>query len=147
MQYRLAITHQCLIFCLAGLAQLALDIMVFTGLYNNGVTIVIANTLARLAGAMLGYLMHKYATFRRVQAVGVAEASVDSFGSEMAYLLKFVVWWIVATLIGGALLSAVAHYTSGEQWVIIAKPVVELCLAIMAFFVFRHWVFVGRKVY
>jgi len=53
---------------------------------------------------------------------------------------RYLAWWLLMTAISTGVLWA-CHRAFGEQSVYAAKPVVEFVLAVIAFFVSRHWIY------
>jgi putative flippase GtrA len=117
------------LFLLVGGAQLVLDWAVFVLLSYLGLAVAVANVLARLAGATLGFWLNGKVTFRG------PDGRLDR-----RHVARFAVFWCVATLIStGALEFSTRHFGVEVSWMI--KPVVEAVLAIASFLISRHWIY------
>ena len=117
------------LFVVVGGAQLLLDWAAFVVLSYAGCTLLVANVVARFAGAMLGFWLNGRYTFLR-----------ESAGLNGAHLARFVIFWLIATLISTLLLE-VAHGYVRLEMVWLAKPVIEAMLAVCSFLVSRNWVY------
>ena len=142
MQYRFSISNQFSFFVLTGLAQFCVDIMLFSGLYGIGVTVLMANVMARCCAAILGFMSHKYMTFRRAQSV---DSTLDSMAPGRRCFFKFAVWWVLSTSLSSGFLLLIEQQLESTQWLFITKVGVEMFLALVSFFVFRQWVFATVK--
>lgn len=126
----MSITRQGFSFVAVGCCLVAIDWMVFVGLTAAGVAPVSANIAGRFVGALLGFWGNGWITFG---ARGAPRLGRHRFA-------RFAVSWIVVTLLSTALVTLLASRLSLQAaW--IAKPLVEGSLAIVSFFVSRHWVY------
>lgn len=127
-------------FLLAGGVQLALDWAVFVGLTAAGMPAAPANLVGRVAGALLGFVLHGRYTF----ADGAGEAAIASDAGRASprggRFLRYAVAWLSMTALSTWLVAGVAGQAGlhAAWW---AKPLVEAGMAVLAFFVWRHWVF------
>jgi putative flippase GtrA len=117
-------------FLAVGLVLIAVDSAVYVGLTAAGMATVVANPLARIAGAALGYVLNGRITF----------AGVDGPVLGRAVLLRFVGAWLLLTLASTLALDQIA-LRAGLQHAWWAKPLVEALLAAISFFLSRHWVY------
>jgi putative flippase GtrA len=125
-----ALPRQAFVYLLAGLAQLALDSAVFVASTALGVPVPAGNVAGRVAGACLGFWLHGRFTF----------ADDGRPRLRGRHLFRFVVAWLALTALSTVAVAQVAA-AAGLQWSWVAKPVVELVLAVIGFVVFRNWVF------
>jgi putative flippase GtrA len=117
-------------FLVIGCVQVALDWAVFVALSALGMAVVPANLLARVAGASLGFWLNGRLTF-------AIEGQARLGGRR---LLRFVLAWLLLTALSTALLGLVASHL-GLGWAWLAKPLVEAFMAVISFFISRHWVY------
>lgn len=117
-------------FVIAGLAQLAVDWLLFVALTGLGIPTGVANPVSRCLVVAMGFWLHSVYTF--------AESGVTKLNRERA--LRFFPAWIALTL-SGTLVLVVVRHTLGLHATWIAKPVVDACLAVVSFVVLRSWVF------
>ena len=115
---------------LAGGLALLLDWATFVALTWLGIPILPANVLARLAGAMLAYVLNGVFTFR------------DAQGSKLGWRRfgRYVATWCVMTTASTLAIQAVEQ-GAGLQWAWLAKPAVEAVLAAVTFVVYRIWIY------
>lgn len=117
-------------FVLVGAVQLALDWAVLVALSALGVPAAAANLAGRVSGAALGYWLNGLITFA---ADGQAR-----LGRNRA--LRFLAVWLLLTALSTALIGAIAARLGlGYAW--LAKPLVEGGLALLSFFIARHWIY------
>jgi putative flippase GtrA len=117
-------------FLLAGAAQLVLDWAVFVGLTALGVPPAPANLVGRIAGASLGFWLNGRVTF--------ATPDAPRLGGRR--FMRFAIVWLLLTAVSTALVTAIAGSLGlGQAW--LAKPLVEGMLAVVSFFLYRHWVY------
>lgn len=117
------------LFLMVGGAQLLLDWAVFVLLSYCGLPVPIANVIARLFGATLGFWLNGKVTFRG--AAGRLDRS---------HVARFGVFWCVATLISTVALELATKCFGVEvSWMI--KPLVEAVLAVASFLISRHWIY------
>ncbi|WP_343037769.1 GtrA family protein [Pseudoxanthomonas gei] len=117
-------------FVAVGLFQLVLDWTLFVILTACGVPTIWSNTLGRTCIAVLGFALHGRYTF--------GEAGQSRLGWQR--FARFAASWLSLTAC-----STVAMQAIREQWGLsaawIAKPGVELVLAIVSYLVLRRWVY------
>ena len=117
-------------FVLVGVAQLVLDWGVFVATSACGVPVAPANLAGRVCGALLGFWLHGRWTF----------AQDGNARLGWSRLLRFVLVWLLISLVSTWLIARVAStLTLQDAW--LAKPVVEVALAAVAFFLWRHVVY------
>jgi putative flippase GtrA len=124
------LSRQLLLFVLIGLMLVLVDWAVFSALFYAGLPLTIANVIGRIVGACLGFYLNGRVTF--------AQAGVARLGRER--LLRFVVAWILLTLLG-TLLMHYARQLFGSQAPYLAKPLIEAFLAGLSFFSSRFFVY------
>lgn len=125
----MSLTRQAPLFLLMGGIQLLLDSAVTIGLSRAGLALGVANVIGRICGAMLGFWLNGRFTF------GKPGVRLDARA-----LIRFTTAWLLLTAASTLGLSAIeAKLSLQAAW--IAKPVVEAGLAIVSFFVSRHWVY------
>ena len=122
--------RQGMAYGLAGGLALLLDWATFVALTWWGLPILPANVLARLAGAMLAYVLNGVFTFR------------DAQGSKLGWRRfgRFSAVWIVLTAASTLAMQAI-EYSAGLQWAWLAKPLVEVGLAAISFLAYRYWIY------
>ncbi len=126
----MAVVRQGLWFLVIGGVQILADWLCFVGLSAVGIGVMPANIAGRLAGACLGFWLNGRLTF--------AEKGQARLGRQRMY--RYMVAWLFFTLLSTLLLDQVAKQLSlSSAW--LAKPVVECCLAVLSFFVSRHWIY------
>lgn len=117
-------------FVAAGIAQLLLDWAVMVALSALGVPLAGANLAGRVCGALLGFWLNGRWTFARD---GQARLG-------WARLWRFVLVWLALTALSTWLMTSIAQALGLHQaW--LAKPLVEVGLAVVAFFLWRHVVY------
>jgi|SRR5690242_1040817 len=125
------IARQGLSFLVVGCVLVLVDWTVFVVLSALGLPTGWSNIAGRVAGALVGFGANGGVTFKQS---GVPKYGVRRFG-------RFLVLWVVLTLVSTLLVSALADQLSLRvAWV--AKPVVDAILAVVSFFISRHWVYV-----
>jgi len=128
--------RQPLLFIIAGAFQYLFDTAVYGLLVAAGLPSTPANILSRSSAALLGFGFNRYITFARSEP---AEESWSRFGGSLA---RFVVLWIALTAISSLLLlMAQVLFGGGLAEKVIHKLVIEGVLAVISFFISRHWVF------
>lgn len=138
-------------FLVAGGVQLLLDWALFVALTAAGVAAAPANLCGRLAGALLGFVLHGRYTFAGQRAgpadAGFAGASPGAGGSKeapgrlgTARFLRYALAWSALTALSTLLVTLVADQ-AGLRFAWLAKPAVEAGMAVLSFFVWRHWVY------
>lgn len=124
----MTLARQSRLFLLMGFLQWILDWLVTVGLSHAGLSLEIANVCGRLAGAMFGFWLNGTFTFSSSQTLGRQQ------------LLRFAIVWAVLTLISTWLVGSVGRSVGLEAaWLV--KPLVEAALAVISFFISRHWVY------
>lgn len=120
-------------FVAVGLAQVVLDTAVFVATTSLGVPVAPAKVLSRGCGACLGFLLNGRYTF---SDGGPARNTPYHLG-------RFVLAWSLLTGVSTFIVHTVAQLKSLQgAW--LANPMVEGGMAVIGFFVWRHWVFVKR---
>ena len=122
--------RQGMAYGLAGGMALLLDWASFVALTWLGMPSIPANVLARLAGALLAYLLNGVFTFRDAEG---SKLGGRRFGRYVATwcLMTFASTWAIQAIEQGA----------GLQWAWLAKPAVEGVLAAITFVVYRAWIY------
>ena len=110
-----------------GLAQVALNWLVFVCITALGMPVKPANVLGRIAGAQLGFWLNGRYTFGKTKL-------------DCWHAARFVVVWILLTVLSTILIAIVAaHLGLHSAW--LAKPLVEAGVACVAFFLWKHVVY------
>ena len=110
-----------------GLAQVALNWLVFVCITALGMPVKPANVLGRIAGAQLGFWLNGRYTFGKLKL-------------DWWHAARFVVVWILLTVLSTILIAIVAaHMGLHSAW--LAKPLVEAGVACVAFFLWKHVVY------
>ena len=114
---------------LVGLLQLLVDWGVFVMLSAAGLVVEPANVAGRISGAALGYWLNGRFTF----------AGEDTTLGRRQ-LARFLAMWVATTAVST---WAIGHVddTVGLRWAWLAKPAIELTLAVFGFMLSRHWVY------
>lgn len=124
----MTLARQSWLFLLMGFLQWVLDSLVTVGLSHAGMPLEIANICGRLAGAMSGFWLNGTFTFSSSQPLGRQP------------LLRFAIAWVALTIISTWAVGHVGRNVSLEAaW--LAKPLVEAALAVVSFFISRHWIY------
>lgn len=113
-----------------GLLQLVLDWGVFVAATALGLPVAPSNLLGRISGAVLGFWLNGRYTFA---AQGEQRHGWKRF-------MRFFALWLLMTVISTWLIDWVAQ-SLGLQYAWLAKPVVEVALALVSFFALRHVVY------
>ena len=117
-------------YLLIGILQWLLDWGVMVGLSHAGMPVEPANVLGRVSGALLGFWLNGRYTF----------AAQGRPRLDREHLLRFVAAWTALTVVSTVLVAQVAgHFDLQAAW--LAKPAVEALMALVGFFIWRHWVF------
>ncbi|MFT4197378.1 MAG: GtrA family protein [Pseudoxanthomonas sp.] len=123
------LVHQGGVFLAVGGLQLLLEWSVFVALGALGVHAVPANLCGRVAGALLGFWLNGRYTF----------AGEDA-RTGWRHFARFLAVWLPATALSTALMAQLQAWLGLHlSW--LAKPVVEGGLAVLSFFVSRHFVY------
>lgn len=127
----MGIKRQGISFLVVGCGLIVVDWAVFVLLSALGVPAAWANVAGRVAGALVGFAANGGITFR---ADGAPRYGARRFA-------RYVVVWAVLTFLSTVLVTELAdHLNLQVAW--LAKPVVEAGLAVVSFFISRHWVYV-----
>ncbi|MBK8285504.1 MAG: GtrA family protein [Ahniella sp.] len=126
----MTMSRQFLSYLLIGGTQFLLDWALFSLLFWLGVPVVAANLGARASAAMVGFVLNGRITF--------ADAEGGKLGGRR--LARFIVAWVLMTLVSTLLVQAVEWIWPGPL-VYLAKPVVEAMLALVNFFVLKWFVY------
>ena len=116
---------------LVGLAQIVIDWAVFVALTAFALPVAAANLAGRVGGACFGYWANGRWTFRAID--GSHRLSGRS-------LRRFLVLWC-ATAAASTLLVTEVDALFGLRWAWVGKPVIDIGLAGVAFFVSKFWVY------
>ena len=116
-------------YLLIGGIQWLVDWWVMVGLTHLGMAMWPANTIGRVAGAMLGYWLNGKLTF-----------AGDETAVGHAQLRRFVLMWLCTTTVSNLSMDAIDKHL-GLQWAWLAKPAVEFALGVVGFLLSRHWVY------
>lgn len=126
----MSIARQGVSFVVIGCCLIVVDWAVFVVLSVAGLAPLWANILGRVAGALVGFWANGRVTF--------GSPGAPRFGYHR--FAKFLTSWVVVTLLSTVLITELAdHLSLHVAW--LAKPMVEGGLAVMSFFVSRHWVY------
>ncbi|MNM84089.1 GtrA-like protein [compost metagenome] len=124
----MTLVRQSWLFLLMGFLQWILDWLVTVGLSHAGMSLEISNVCGRLAGAMFGFWLNGTFTFSSSQPLGRRQ------------LLRFAIAWVVLTVVSTWVVGQVGRSVGLEAaW--LAKPLVEAALAVVSFFISRHWIY------
>ena len=119
------------VFLIVGGLQFCVDAGLFITLTWLGLVPSIANVASRLLAACLGFVLNGRLTFR------------DGADSRLGWSRfgRFAVCWAVLTVISTVSVVATTEFGGlGLSW--IAKPLIEIVLALVSFFAMRKWVYV-----
>lgn len=122
--------RQASVFTAIGVILMGIDTGVFSLLHWLGLSLLPANMSSRVVAALASFYLNGRFSF-----AGHGEARPQAIR-----LGRYLIWWLLMTAISTAVLSA-CHQALGEQSVYAAKPIVEFVLAVVAFFVSRHWIY------
>ncbi len=126
----LNVAKQGLTFVIVGCSLIAVDSAVFVVLSAVGLSPWWSNVAGRVAGALVGFWANGRITF--------GSPGFPRFGYRR--FARFLVSWTVVTVLSTILVATLADHLSLETaW--LAKPVVEVCLAVATFFISREWVY------
>lgn len=112
-----------------GFLQWVVDWTVTVALSRAGTPLEAANVVGRICGAMMGFWLNGRVTFAR-QDVALGRRQ----------LLRFLLTWLSLTLLSTAIIGVIGRQL-GLQAAWLAKPVLEATLAVVSFFVSRHWIY------
>jgi putative flippase GtrA len=125
-----SLSRQGLLFVVVGGLQLAVDSLLFVGLTWMGIPVSPSNLAARAGAAGLGFWLNGRFTF--------SSGNQSRLGSRR--FSRFVIVWVGLTIVSTIVLSMLAD-ALGLEWAWLAKPLVEVVLALLSFFLQRHWVY------
>jgi putative flippase GtrA len=130
------VTGQFLLFLVVGVAQYAIDALLFAVLFFLGVPVGLANVAARGTAAVAGFQLNGRLTFRDQRG---------EQGWRISNGIKFLTLWIGMTVASTALMLAAAQLFESLDlsgtWIVAAKLVVEGFLAVLSFSLSKWWVF------
>jgi putative flippase GtrA len=112
-----------------GLAQLALEWGLFVAATSFAMPVPVANVLARIAGASVGFWLNGRFTFAASGAVVGRRA-----------LFRFAMSWLALTIIGTTLVSCLEAF-GGLRAAWIGKPLVDIVLAGAGFLASKYWIY------
>lgn len=118
------------LFLIAGGLQFVLDWAVFVALSASGLAPAPANLMGRISGALLGFWLNGRLTFA---VNGEARLGRRRFA-------RFALMWIILTAVSTLAVSLLASEL-GLTWSWIAKPVIEIALAVVSFLLSRYWIY------
>jgi putative flippase GtrA len=125
----MSLTRHARHYTLIGGVQWLVDWGVMVALTHLGMRVWPANTLGRVAGALLGYWLNGKLTF-----------AGDEHAIGRTQLQRFVLMWLGTTLASNFALGTV-NGSLGLKWAWLAKPAVEFTLGVIGFLLSRHWVY------
>ncbi|ALN56049.1 hypothetical protein GLE_0691 [Lysobacter enzymogenes] len=125
----MSLTRQGRNYLIFGAIQYCVDWGMMVGLSHMGMPVEAANLAGRVSGALLGFWLNGRFTFNgEDSALGRRQ-----FG-------RFVALWIGSTVLSTVAISLVDTH-AGLKWTWLAKPVIELALAVVGFTLSRYWVY------
>lgn len=117
------------LFLAVGGAQLTLDWIVYVVLSYGTLPVAVANIIARMSGASLGFWLNRKVTFPG------ADGRVGR-----SHFLRFSAFWVVATFFSTAILEAARwHYGLEASWLV--KPAIEAVLAVASYLISKYWIY------
>ncbi|HEX7342237.1 MAG TPA: GtrA family protein [Rhodanobacteraceae bacterium] len=117
-------------FVAVGVGLVIIDWLVFVVLTLSGLATIPSNVCSRAVGALLGFWANGHVTF--------GEPDQPRLG--LRRFVRYAAAWITMTFLSTLLVALVADRLTLElAW--LAKPLVEAGLAVVSFFVSRHWVY------
>jgi putative flippase GtrA len=126
----MSIARQGVSFLIVGGCLIVVDWAIFVAFTAIGVQPPLANLAGRLAGAFLGYWANGRITFMTGETSTLGRRSFTRFAAS----------WLVVTALSTYMVTIVAEYL-GLKTAWLAKPLVDGSLAVLTFFVSRHWVY------
>ncbi|MET0050115.1 MAG: GtrA family protein, partial [Candidatus Thiodiazotropha sp.] len=126
-----AISHQLLRYLLVGGVAWLVDFTLFTLTYS-ALGIFIAQTLARVAGALVGFAGHKWVVFRNHSTQA---------GSTRNQALQYGLLWLFSYVSSLALLYLLVHLAGLHP--VIAKLITETVILGFNFATMRRYIFAG----
>lgn len=116
-------------YLLVGGIQWLLDWAVMVLLSHLWLPVAWANICGRISGAVLGYWLNGRYTF----------AAEDTTVGRRQFL-RFLLMWLATTAVSTWAVTRIDDYL-GLKWAWLAKPLVEVALGLVGFFLSRHWVY------
>ena len=116
-------------YAIVGLAQLGVEWIVFVAGTMLAIPVPVANILARVSGASLGFWLNGRFTFAS------AGARLDRRA-----LGRFIVSWCVLTVVGTAAVTWLDK-AGGLPLAWIGKPVIDIALAAFGFLASKYWIY------
>lgn len=126
----MTLVRQGLSFVVIGGGLIVVDWLTFVLLTTLGVGPVGANLAGRVLGAGLGFVANGWLTF--------GEAGRPRIGYRR--FVRYALLWLVLTSVSTGLVAVSADRVS-LRFAWLAKPVIEVVLALVSFIVSRHWVY------
>ncbi|MCL7715265.1 GtrA family protein [Stenotrophomonas mori] len=124
----MTLTRQGALFLLMGGLQWVLDWLLTVALSHAGAPLEVANICGRIGGALLGFWLNGTVTFPAARRLGRTQ------------LQRFAIAWTVLTVVSTVAVGQVGH-SAGLEAAWLAKAVIEAALAVVSFFVSRHWIY------
>lgn len=121
---------QALRFTIVGVILMAIDAGIFGILHAFGVPVTPANVTSRACAALASFWLN-------------GRFSFANHGEPTAHHIRFgryLTWWLLMTLTSTVSLNLVKFALPPES-VYAAKPIIEFVLAVISFFVARHWIY------
>ena len=132
-------TRQIVLFVAAGVLQYGVDVALFSLLFFFGADIWVANVTARGTAAIGGFLFNGLVTFGQ-------ERGNRSLGVH--HLLRFVGLWCALTVVSTSLLGIARSLAESSDlavtWIIAAKVIVEVGMAVVSFVASKWWVYANK---
>lgn len=122
--------RQLLLFGIVGVIQVVIDTSVLVGLTAAGVGLAIANIAGRISGACAGFFLNGTATFSHQTQQRL----------QGTHLVRFIASWVALTLVSTSLLYLLRGHLR-LQLIWMAKPVIEIFLASISFFLSKFWIY------
>lgn len=116
-------------YLLVGAAQWLLDCALTLGLSHAGMAVEAANLCGRIAGAALGFWLNGRYTF-----------AAPDLRPGPTQLRRFLLLWLATTALSTLAMSG-ADAAFGLRGAWLAKPLIEIALALLGFVVSRQWVY------
>ncbi|MGS1013929.1 GtrA family protein [Rhodanobacter sp. UC4450_H17] len=126
----MSIARQGMYFFIVGCCLIVLDWAVFVALTTIDVLPVTANVAGRVAGALVGFWANGTVTFSTPGSPRLGQRR----------LVRYLVVWVALTLLSTGVVAGLAEQLNLKiAW--LAKPAVEAGMAVLSFFLSRHWVY------
>lgn len=125
----MSLARQGKLFLLMGFLQWIADWLVTVALSYAGLPLELANLCGRVVGALLGFGLNGKITF-----------ATEGHKLGRAHFLRFIVFWLVLTFVSTWAVGGIGrHFGLQAAW--LAKPLIEILLAVVSFFVSRQWIY------